>query len=377
MFFAFLLLLGECRQSRHSHHSRRRYFPKYAANNENDEKMQAMIQCGLSLQKTLYYTQDSRRTQIFSKPGYGDCSSFCWKLYERYFGIYVGSWTGEQVTIGTKVVDGTGGCVTSAQMSYLKPGDLLFYGQGSPAHVELYIGNGQQLGHGGGMGPTLKNTLTYKHPKGFLQARRYVDTSGETDKFKSIGTCICTADGVRVRSSPYGDILTQVNKGTVMEYDGTYSDGWYHIKVNGIVGYMHPDYVSVSTTFESIGTCICTADGVRVRSVPNGEILTQVNKGTQMEYDGTKMDGWYHIRVNGVIGYMHPDYVSVTSSFQSKGKCTCNANGVRVRSKPWGTILATVNEGTSMEYDGTQLDGWWHIKVNGVTGYMHPDYVQF
>ena len=242
MLFSFLLTSA---QARKSYHSRPRIFTVLPyPNDDNNAKMQAMINYGLKIQGTLDYTQDSRRTRVFENPGWSDCSSFCWKMYERFFGIYVGSWTGEQIGLGTKVVDGTGGTVTQAQMSKLKPGDLLFYGKGSPSHVEMYIGNGQQLGHGSGWGPTLKNTLTYKHPKGFLQARRYVDTSGAADTFKSIGTATCTADGVRVRASPMGTILTQVNKGTKMEYDGTKSDGWWHIRVNGIIGYMHPDYVS-------------------------------------------------------------------------------------------------------------------------------------
>ncbi|KAH0794383.1 NlpC/P60 family protein [Histomonas meleagridis] len=369
----------------HRHHNMTRQYVTPVSNDDNDAKMTAMINYGLSIQGTLGYTQSSKRTEVFSVPGYSDCSSFCWKLYERYFGIYVGSWTGEQINYGTKVVDGTGGCVTSAQMAKLKPGDLLFYGQGTPAHVEMYIGNGQQLGHGSGMGPTLKNTLTYKHSKGFFQARRYVNTGTPSQTFKSIGTCTCTADGVRVRSSgsTSASILTSVNKGTKMEYDGTKSNGWYHVRVNGIIGYMHPDYVSISssTTFKSIGTCTCTADGVRVRSSgsTSATILTSVNKGTKMEYDGTKSNGWYHVKVNGIIGYMHPDYVSISSgsSFKSIGTCTCNANGVRVRSSgsTSATILTSVNKGTKMEYDGTKSNGWYHVKVNGIIGYMHPDYV--
>ena len=251
--FAFLALLSESRSHRHRLNPlvrrTRTHNIAFAKNDADDEaRMEAMIQFGLSMQGKNTYTQSSLRTQVFETPGYSDCSSFCWKMYERFFGIYVGSWTGEQVTKGTQVVQSSGGAynkVSASEMALLKPGDLLFYGGGSAQHVEMYIGNGQQLGHGSGMGPTLKNTLEYSHAAGFYQARRYVDV--EDTSFQSVGTCTCNADGVRIRSTPWGTILGQVNSGTEMQYDGTTNQGWYHVKVNGLVGYMHPDYITFST----------------------------------------------------------------------------------------------------------------------------------
>ena len=249
--FAFLAILSESRAIRHHGKLLRPYARHHhalgaATNNADDQaRMDAMIQMGLSMIGRNTYTQSSLRTQVFATPGYSDCSSFCWKMYEKFFGIYVGSWTGEQVLKGYQVVQSTGGAynkVSSAEMAKLKPGDLLFYGSGSAQHVEMYIGNGQQLGHGSGMGPTLKNTLQYSHSAGFYQARRYVDV--EDTSFKSIGTCYCNADGVRIRAAPWGTILGQVNSGTQMQYDGTKSQDWWHVKANGMIGYMHPDYVT-------------------------------------------------------------------------------------------------------------------------------------
>jgi len=231
-------------------------------------------------------------------------------MYERYFGIYVGSWTGEQVTIGTRVLLGNGYMVTYDNLNSLKPGDLLFYGGGSAQHVEMYIGNNQQLGHGSGMGPTLKTTTEYRHSAGFYQARRYVDAA--TESFNSIGTCKCTANDVRIRASAWGTTIGTVNAGTTMEYDGKMDGDFYHVKVNGIIGYVHKDYVQISgggSTFTVKGTCTCTGDGVRIRAAAWGDTLTFAYSGTTMEYDGTSSGDFVHVRVNGVIGYIHKDYV--------------------------------------------------------------------
>ena len=230
----FLSVFAESR----SHRSRRRV----ESNESNDEKMNNMIQKGLSMRGHNTYTQSYLRTHVFDEPGYSDCSSFCWKMYERYFGIYVGSWTGEQVDRGTRVLTGNGYMVTSDNLAYLKPGDLLFYGGGDAQHVEMYIGNNQQLGHGSGMGPTLKTTTQYRHNAGFYQARRYVDTSG-SGGFNVKGTCYCTADGVRIRSFAWGSIIGSADDGARMEYDGNWDGDFVHIRYNGVIGYMHKDYV--------------------------------------------------------------------------------------------------------------------------------------
>ena len=62
--------------------------------------------------------------------------------------------------------------------------------------------------------------------------------------WKASGTATSTADGVRVRQTPNGTILGQVNTGNRFEVDGQKSGEWVHVKVAGIgVGYIHQDYV--------------------------------------------------------------------------------------------------------------------------------------
>lgn len=51
------------------------------------------------------YTQSYLRENVFD--GYSDCSSLVWKCYERGLGIFVGTWTGEQIDKGTLVLKNT------------------------------------------------------------------------------------------------------------------------------------------------------------------------------------------------------------------------------------------------------------------------------
>lgn len=130
------------------------------------------------------YTQTAGlREQVFS--GYSDCSSLMWKCFEKGAGIYIGSWTGEQITNGTQIYNNTSS--SNSLPSNIMRGDLVFFegspgghGSGSSNHVEMYIGNGQFCGHGSGVGPTIKTASTYiaqapQYGNYFSEVRRYLD----------------------------------------------------------------------------------------------------------------------------------------------------------------------------------------------------------
>lgn len=126
-----------------------------------------------SLIRKNQYTQSYLREQVFN--GYSDCSSLCWKIYEK-LGIFVGTWTGDQVGRGRQV-----DCVTQhpgqrwPDESKLQPGDLIFFGAGSATHVEMYVRSGVCIGHGSGIGPNEHNLQSYclSHSSGYYQTRRY------------------------------------------------------------------------------------------------------------------------------------------------------------------------------------------------------------
>ncbi|NCB92881.1 MAG: hypothetical protein EOM40_10040 [Clostridia bacterium] len=136
--------------------------------------------------------------------------------------------------------------------------------------------------------------------------------------FKATGTATCTGNGVRIRTgggTNYG-ILTSVNKGAAMQIDGTKQNGWYHVCYNGVVGYMHPSYVKTAATAQQPATgftikATCTGNGVRIRKGGGTgyAILTAAYKGDALLLDGTKQNGWYHVKKGNTVGYMHPNYV--------------------------------------------------------------------
>lgn len=119
------------------------------------------------------YSQSQRNPE----KGSADCSSTVQYAYLKTLGIDPGSWTGAQIDKGTKA-DGAG----TPTEGNLKPGDLTFYHSGNPSsssHVEMYIGDGKLLGHGGGSngtvpGPNVHDLMKYRTNQ-YMGARRYIN----------------------------------------------------------------------------------------------------------------------------------------------------------------------------------------------------------
>lgn len=147
---------------------------KKSSDNESSsgltKKEKALVGTMYSIENKDQYSQDSNLRLQVGK-GWGDCSSTVQWVYKTALGIDPGSWTGAQIQQG-KVVDSGGDIPNEAN---LRPGDLLFYGPGGGSrevtHVEMYMGNGEIMGHGSGTGPH-RGQITSRAGR-FVEARRY------------------------------------------------------------------------------------------------------------------------------------------------------------------------------------------------------------
>ena len=128
-----------------------------------DERHQTLYDLMTGLEGTLQYSQaQNRRTNI--EGGYCDCSGLTWWLYQQ-IGMNIGSWTeGQLDDFGTVVLQGSG----QIDINQLVVGDLILINWGSVSgrrvqHVEMYIGDDVNMGHGGSpfIGPTRKTTSNY------------------------------------------------------------------------------------------------------------------------------------------------------------------------------------------------------------------------
>lgn len=97
---------------------------------------QQVVDLFISWDSQFTYSQGAGRLDPVNS-GVTDCSACIWAAYKQITGLNVGTWTGEQMTLGTLVQEGRGKTVDT---SNVQPGDLLLMNQsgGSDAtHVEL------------------------------------------------------------------------------------------------------------------------------------------------------------------------------------------------------------------------------------------------
>lgn len=179
------------------------------------EAREAVIGWMLSIIGRNQYRLDGSRVRVMDGVdghGFGDCSSTCWKVYERATGLQIGTYTGDMYNKGEMVLGVNTSTDTYPDESKMLPGDLIFfYGkeanpndlENSIGHVEMYLGSGQVAGHGGGTGPkiqTLNGCINWRVQNGYgtwSNVQRYITdanagsltiTPADPSKFKVANT---------------------------------------------------------------------------------------------------------------------------------------------------------------------------------------------
>lgn len=144
------------------------------------------------------------------------------------------------------------------------------------------------------------------------------------------------------------------------------------------------------------GQVINVSTNLRIRKSPNtsSDVIGYLTNGEIFNID-EKDGSWYKINGNGKVGYIHGDYVkelsgnsnsnnnSVSSSnldtslVGKKGTVVNVSTSLRVRQSPStsSSVVGSLRGGQTFEIKG-KSGSWYYINANGLTGYIHGDYVQ-
>ncbi len=144
------------------------------------------------------------------------------------------------------------------------------------------------------------------------------------------------------------------------------------------------------------GQVINVSTNLRIRKSPNtsSDVIGYLTNGEIFNID-EKDGSWYKINGNGKVGYIHGDYVkelsgnsnsnnnSVNSSnldtslVGKKGTVVNVSTSLRVRQSPStsSSVVGSLRGGQTFEIKG-KSGSWYYINSNGLTGYIHGDYVQ-
>ena len=144
------------------------------------------------------------------------------------------------------------------------------------------------------------------------------------------------------------------------------------------------------------GQVINVSTNLRIRKGPNtsSDVIGYLTNGEIFNID-EKDGSWYKINGNGKVGYIHGDYVkelsgnsnsnnnSVSSSnldtslVGKKGTVVNVSTSLRVRQSPStsSSVVGSLRGGQTFEIKG-KSGSWYYINLDGLTGYIHGDYVQ-
>lgn len=207
-----------------------------------------------------------------------------------------------------------------------------------------------------------------------------------------------TTSSVNFRKGPgtsYSSIK-MLSKGVKVKVLGL-EDGWYKVDVNGTTGYISKAYIKMDTPASGSTDTSGSADTATGTGTTTGSVNFRKGPGTsyssiKMLSKGTKLtiygleNGWYKVSVGGTTGYVSKDYVKLDSTSGGTQAGTTTWVGevygeyVRMRSTPdlstQSNILGDYPVGTRVTILAQTTNGFYQVIVNGVTGYMHKDYVK-
>ncbi|MDD3410921.1 MAG: SH3 domain-containing protein [Eubacteriales bacterium] len=152
---------------------------------------------------------------------------------------------------------------------------------------------------------------------------------------------------------------------------------------DGKTGYMSKNYL---TTFSPATATVAVVNNqkstafLNLRSYPSysASVLTILYNGVPLYVKGYS-DGWYHVLLNGVEGYVRGEYVYTNTWPASSTVATIktpNNSKLNMRSGP-GNSYDVVRQ-----FDGDRYvmviakgDYWFYVSIDGYTGFMSTDFL--
>ena len=213
------------------------------------------------------------------------------------------------------------------------------------------------------------------------------NTGNGDQAYNATGKVINVTSTLNVRNQPStsGTVVGTL-KGDQTVTITAKNGSWYKIS-SPLVGYVHSDYISITSdtsgdeVYNATGKVINVTSTLNVRNQPStsGTVVGTLT-GNQSVTITAKNGSWYKIS-SPLVGYVHSDYISITSD--TSGDEVYNATGtivnvtstLNVRNQPStsGTIVGTLKGGQSVII--TAKNRWWYKISSPLVGYVHGDYI--
>ena len=208
-----------------------------------------------------------------------------------------------------------------------------------------------------------------------------------------------------MRSGPGSsyDRISLFAHGMTVTVLGVRDDGWYHVQVGELTGFMpatmlsgqfsfdhgmdsdnpaHNEGAAQQTQYMYINTR--TSGGqlnLRKSASVSSKSLGVFYTGTPVTVLSYTRDGWANVRIGQTEGYMDADYLTAGKPTQygvTRTVRNSRATGLNMRALPstGGELLDFAPNYATLTVLGELSDGWCYVEYNGVLGYMMGTYLK-
>lgn len=194
---------------------------------------------------------------------------------------------------------------------------------------------------------------------------------------------------VRVYPSYDAYILTELSVGTTVTITGM-SNGWYAVYAEGVVGYVHPNFLLTEGSGGTSQMATVTSGPLNVREAPsmNARVVAQLPTGLRvnvLSQEGT----WSRIQAAQINGYVVSSYLRIDGSPSNPTPTpptntpdanatirTANGGSLNLRAYASSTapIVGSYANGSRVRVL-TQGASWCRVQVAGVSGYMSTQFL--
>jgi uncharacterized protein YgiM (DUF1202 family) len=220
-----------------------------------------------------------------------------------------------------------------------------------------------------------------------------------------------TGGGLRCRddASYNGAVLTVVSDGVELELRGGVQGDWQPVVCEGQNGFVFSGYLDYdgsggadggdgggdsNSSFSAGDSAVVSGtngDGVRLRSSASmqGAIIMVVSEGQGVSVISGSTGDWVAVSYRGTSGYIHMNYLAAGSgdsdddddgggsgglSAGDHARVTSDLN-LRYDPSTSAGIAAVAPTGTVVEITGGLSNGFYAVDWDGLSGYMHSDYL--
>ncbi len=305
------------------------------------EKRKQAVKIARSRVRLNRYTQGSLRAYVGGYPepgenvkGFSDCSAFVRWVIRQAAGIDIGGNTSAQVQNRGRgaLIEMASTSQLSPTEALLEPGDCVYF-KGCPAHalsvghVEMYLGGGKCIGHGGGIGPTVKALKAYSRSRG-KGARKY----------------LCVIRWIPDDAGALGGRLLKLGD------EGTDVEALQRLLVS--LGY-------------ELGNWGPGKDGC------DGEYGSDTKRAVRA------FEAAHDLPADGVADCAAIEAIRLAAG-QSLGKVRVTGKRVNVRSGPGSVhaIFGTARQGDVLPLRGADTESWRGVTFQGAAAYISAKYVE-